>query len=773
MNIFKKTYTPYIFAFTIFFLVSFFFIGYKTIFPVTRIPNKETGIFDYQNINFDSCKILAINGNVEFYENQLLTPADFKDSTNSLTFKPIKIPGTWNNTIDTHFKHKAFGYGTYHFRILVPADTHYIFKIGELNTAYKIFINGEIVTQNGRVGKSKSEMRASWRKQLAIFDSKEKEIDVVLQISNFQHRNGGLTSEITFGKAKYVASLKRDLIGLEFFLLGILFIMAFYHLTIFIFRPQQKEYFFFTIICLLLSARLLTTGEEILSVIFPNISWYISAKIEYISYMLSVPTIILYTSIFYKEINPIFTKIVLAIASIFTIIVLFTQPSFFTYTPIYYNIIITIESVYVLYILIKTIKKYENSFLFMISHLLFFSILINDVLYYSQIIKSFYLAPLGIFTMTFLQSIILSKSHSLTFIKLQELSARLELYNQELEATVETRTQFIVDQKNEILEQANQLKEANVQLKELSDFKESLTEMIIHDLKAPLNVVINYATDKRVIFAGTQLLNLVHNMLDVQRYENSKMKLGKEQLLLLELINSALYQLNFFIEEKSISVNIETLTDFQINADRDILSRVIVNLISNAVKFTPAEGKISISLIQKDNMAEFCVEDNGQGIPKENEKLIFEKFGQFVSKKAGRLGSTGLGLTFCKMAIEAHDGEIWFESIIGKGTKFYFTLPIDKTINSTQELSQKTINRTQELQLTKEEKQHINKIIEKFQDVEVYQIGKIKQQLSKLDAAESENISTWIKSVQNAIWNADQKRFNELIAQTSETKAPE
>jgi signal transduction histidine kinase len=104
----------------------------------------------------------------------------------------------------------------------------------------------------------------------------------------------------------------------------------------------------------------------------------------------------------------------------------------------------------------------------------------------------------------------------------------------------------------------------------------------------------------------------------------------------------------------------------------------VVNLLANAIKFTPAGGTVTISVRRNipDPSLLFCVIDTGEGIPSEAFERIFEKFGQAESRQAGRTMSTGLGLTFCKMVVEAHGGRIWVESELGKGSRFSFIIPL-------------------------------------------------------------------------------------------------
>jgi signal transduction histidine kinase len=109
-------------------------------------------------------------------------------------------------------------------------------------------------------------------------------------------------------------------------------------------------------------------------------------------------------------------------------------------------------------------------------------------------------------------------------------------------------------------------------------------------------------------------------------------------------------------------------------ADQAMLIRTLVNLLSNAIKFTPEGGTVTVS-VRFDHAGpslQFSVIDTGEGIPPEAFGRIFEKFGQVDSRQGGRTMSTGLGLTFCKLAVEAHGGHIWVESALGEGSRFRF-----------------------------------------------------------------------------------------------------
>ena len=112
-----------------------------------------------------------------------------------------------------------------------------------------------------------------------------------------------------------------------------------------------------------------------------------------------------------------------------------------------------------------------------------------------------------------------------------------------------------------------------------------------------------------------------------------------------------------------------------VDCDADLITRVIANLVGNAIKFTPEGSKVAISMERNGDGAKLCVADTGSGIPREYHEKIFEKFGQVEARQQRKMYSTGLGLTFCKLAVDAHGGKIGVESEVDRGSTFWFTLP--------------------------------------------------------------------------------------------------
>jgi signal transduction histidine kinase len=235
--------------------------------------------------------------------------------------------------------------------------------------------------------------------------------------------------------------------------------------------------------------------------------------------------------------------------------------------------------------------------------------------------------------------------------------------------------------------QKRALQESYERLKELEQLRDNLTHMIVHDMRSPLNAIrmslellgakpspqdSEFSELLGIAESGAATLTeMVTQLLDISRLEASQMPLHKTECDLVKIAQSAIDSLLPAAGARQLPLFAPApLTAL---CDGDILRRIMSNLLGNALKFTSEDGEIRTSVTCEKAGACVAVMDNGSGIPPEDHQKIFEKFGQAEGGK-NKTGS-GLGLTFCKLAIEAHGGRIGVESEVGMGSTFWFTLP--------------------------------------------------------------------------------------------------
>ncbi len=324
---------------------------------------------------------------------------------------------------------------------------------------------------------------------------------------------------------------------------------------------------------------------------------------------------------------------------------------------------------------------------------------------------------------------------------------------------------ILKQQKEKIKLQSEILTEKNKQLEELSNFKEGLTGMIIHDLKNPISTIISISKNKEITSICWHLLNMVSNILDVQRYEDSKMKLILKSYSLYKLSNNALQQVKLLAEQKRIVPQNNIPLNRFIEADDEIIYRIFINLLTNAIKYTPENGKIIINCEEdskNSNFTRISITDNGIGIEEDKLKSIFDKFTQIIAKKSGKARATGIGLTFCKIAIEAHGGEINVTSIPNKETIFSFTIPIAKE-NVKNENIIIIEERTKKIELNKKEKKYLEHFIIRYKKYDIFDIMPLRKITAEIDDNFSENIKNWKAKMQQIVYNTNETEFKELL----------
>lgn len=234
---------------------------------------------------------------------------------------------------------------------------------------------------------------------------------------------------------------------------------------------------------------------------------------------------------------------------------------------------------------------------------------------------------------------------------------------------------------------------------ELSRLRQDMTAMVFHDLRAPLqNVKFSIATIKRLVPSGnpqidktfrtaessiSQLSRMIASLLDIQRLEASDTVLNRKITPMRKIIRGAVDQTMGLVEAANQSFNfVGNQSELSsVNVDPDMLQRVLTNLIENATKYAGDKGTITLAVKREVGHVHVFVADDGPGIPKEMRERIFDKFSQV--KYSAAPNGVGLGLAFCKLAIEAHGGRIWVESEVSKGAEFHFTLPIGEIPSDT------------------------------------------------------------------------------------------
>jgi len=245
-------------------------------------------------------------------------------------------------------------------------------------------------------------------------------------------------------------------------------------------------------------------------------------------------------------------------------------------------------------------------------------------------------------------------------------------------------------------ERANDLVYINKELQQLLKLnkdRDKFFAIIAHDLKGPINTIVGLSEilveqikekdddemgecANLILQSSKRVMDLLTNLLLWARLQSGRMDFNPEYFDLIAIINEVTLLLNGIAEQKSIVIASKLPTNIQVYADKEMISSVLRNLITNAIKFTQTEGRITILAVTKQNELTISVSDNGVGISQDRIDKLFIINESNSSPGTQNEKGTGLGLILCKEFIEKNNGKIWVESKVGIETTFYFSLPL-------------------------------------------------------------------------------------------------
>lgn len=279
--------------------------------------------------------------------------------------------------------------------------------------------------------------------------------------------------------------------------------------------------------------------------------------------------------------------------------------------------------------------------------------------------------------------------------QLEAMAARLKGYYDDLERQVEERTVKLREANAILKEQQEELQKANRRLAEANKLKSEFLASVSHELRTPLTSITAFVelllegvggdlTDLQkeyledVLRGSQRLLTSINAILDMAKIEARKMGLSPSNFSLAALVDDVKHRMEPIALKKGVKLIAERdSTPEKVYADKEKIEQVLVNLISNAVKFTDSGGLVRIKVWQDSQNKQMgvCVSDTGIGIDPSQQEYIFEAFRQVDGSSTRKHQGTGLGLAIARSFVELHGGKIWVESELGSGSCFYFTIP--------------------------------------------------------------------------------------------------
>lgn len=626
-----------------------------------------------QHINFESNKEITLSSNWSFYWNEFIEPNHFDGQK---AFKRISIKD-WTQLENFDGENfPSFGYATYRLHVELPTERpHLSLVIPRAYASSKIWLNGELITEIGTVGNSKSTTFHRRSSTTIPLDSHIANFEIVIQIANFYHSKGGLSNPPVVATTKYLhTENNRKIISDMIFIGSLSFIGIFFLLFYLFYWNKDKAVLYFAILCICWSYRALNDAYAPFAIIFPSANWTFLTRIEYLTLFLGgTAGCLFFATIFSKYVHNLYTKVIVYSFLVSLLLVIFLPSQYFTKLLVPFIIFMTLYLTYMVIIIIKTIiDKQRDSILALISILFGLAVFCSHVfVFFDGNGKKLVFINLGYVFSFLLVSMLLMMRFSKSFKEL------------------ESSKKIALEQKKEIYIKSNQLSSINLELEdnlqllenhnaELDDF----AHIVSHDLKAPLvaaNALVSFIEEdiKTELDATTkghfELLKdrifKMGSMIDAL-LEYSKIAKGNK--------SKELFYLNELLREVTTSLNANDKHTIvlpegnpRIYANKIEMKHVFQNLIQNAIAHSDkSSATITISFSNEKHLYQFSVSDDGPGIDPKYHHKIFDMFTQIKSDDASK--STGIGLYIVKKIISENHGRIWIESEKAMGTKINF-----------------------------------------------------------------------------------------------------
>ncbi|GMK41490.1 histidine kinase [Paenibacillus sp. CCS19] len=673
-------------------------------------PKAVKGELDLSGWDFKQDGSVKMDGTWAFYGGQLLGPnADWSDSSLGESF--VSVPSSWNNYELEPSVIDGLGYATYRLHIRVPEQPGTLaIRVPNIMTAYKLWINGELIAEAGQVDELAENNKAEQYPRVVSFAANNGSAELVIQVSNYKHRKGGIWTSFWLGTTQEIARQEVLAVAEQMLIIGSLFIIGTYHMGLYAFRKRERFTLSFGLLCLCVALRMGVTGETMLFQRFPGGSWELGMRIEYIAFALCGVTGYTYIHRMFphegsKRTYWIFNTIG------YTLSVATAVLPVLTYTRVLaaYQLYIVTVCATCLYVVIRAlIRKREGAALVLAGITFFIFTVINDILFYSEQHVSVQLVPFGITFFILVQSIILSNRFTHAMQQVELVSDELRELNANLEQRVELRT-------NELKQSNESLELSNIELEKLEKSRRHLLSNISHDLRTPMTLVQGYLEAMRdgliedkdqqqrhlnmMLGKLSRLNSLIDDLFELSKLEAGQVRFHYENVSVIGWLESVQFSFETDVQRAGGALrtiyNGTTLAGNEMYAagaslglgmpeiriDIARMEQVMSNLIYNALRYLPdvdseKERRITIEAVEERGTVVIEVTDTGCGIDPEDLPYIFDRFYKKDKSRNSSEGGSGLGLSIVKEIIHQHGGWIEARNTVDEGASFLIRLPL-------------------------------------------------------------------------------------------------
>jgi len=410
-------------------------------------PLARQGVLDLSGLDMVRFDPVRLDGEWEFYWDQLLSPEDFRRGDIPVVTTFIQFPKSWNNYQLNEQKLGGEGVATFRLRILPGTGNQELaLRLVDLNSAYRLWANGKLLVENGVVGKDACQEIPGQSIQQPRLYSGNQPVELVLQVSNYHYREGGVVASIGLGLPDKLMAVQLRQWGLALFCIGSLLVMGIYHVVLFCFRRQNITPLYFGAYCLLWMGNLLTSNSSgwVVRIFVEHISGRLLNRIDLLCFIISVPVgYSFFRTLYPQEFSFRIQQATWGVAAIFAVMGLTVSlMPLTTAIPVYYlfSILMILYSVVMLFRAMR--KGREGASFILLGFIVLGGVGINDMLFDLQLIRSVYLIHLGMLIFVLFQACALSLRFSKAFYAVERLSDELSDKNLVLEEEIAERSRL-------------------------------------------------------------------------------------------------------------------------------------------------------------------------------------------------------------------------------------------------------------------------------------------------------------------------------------------
>jgi signal transduction histidine kinase len=641
----------------------------------SEFPRAKNGLIDLRSWAWNEDGVVPLNGQWNF--SWLVT-----NEAGKVTAIPtaIEVPATWGSVpADNGVQIRDQGIGIYQLTILHRAEQELLaIRVPNVSTAYDLYIDEQLVLSRGKIGQEARSTIPFQMPATVYVDGKTQQTHLKLVVANFDHRLGGIRTELIAGQTDQIQKLQIRDAAQELIVFGCLLMIGFYHIGLYVLRRHEYANLLFALLCLFVALRMGVIGEGFLFQWVPQLNWEWGTRCEYTAFISAALCGFGYFHMMYpQEIRRGWFKFS-AVLAVVLIICALTFPSLvFTSWLAAYQIYVLIVSLGTLAaLLVSGLRRREGAKLALIGVAGLVLTIINDILFYNGWWRSIDLVPFGLLFLVVMNSFIISQRFSLTYERAERVSAELTELNNSLEERIAQRTE---------------------ELERVELSRRQLVSNISHDLRTPMTLLQGYlealrdnvitepqhreATIRLMLSKLDGLNSLIQDLFELSVLEARRVELSRDVLSLSDWRERILEQYSMETREKGIRFDclLEGADSFAVTVSIDVrrMDRVFANLLYNAFRYTPMDGSITITLtaLQEQHAVEISVADSGTGIHPDDLPHIFDRFYKKDKSRHSSSGGSGLGLPISKEIVELHGGTLRAYNPPEGGSVFVIRLP--------------------------------------------------------------------------------------------------